>query len=189
MITLLGLPGAGKGSISKALGERIGYKHLSVGDALRAEIAKGSEVGQRIKVFLDKGELAPIPLSAEIVRLAVEANDKLILDGYPRTVEQAKILDEFEVPIEAIIFLEVPKEVLFDRLKRRRNIEHREDDTDELIVKRYERDAESVQPLLEFYQGRKNFFTVDGNESIEEVTNRVERIVKEKDKVNETTQK
>ena len=122
-IVFLGPPGSGKGTQAKRLAETRGLRHLSTGDFFRAAIQSGSELGQRLKGFVDSGKLVPDDLVSELVFDNLKKNSGgsgFLLDGYPRTVDQAQSLDHFAesngIRIEAVIFLDVESSLLVRRL-------------------------------------------------------------------------
>lgn len=172
-IVMLGLPGAGKGTISKELEEKTGYEHVSVGELLREEINKGTHDGNQVDAFISKGLLAPDYLVNRILLKKLEDNPKVILDGYPRTEDQAKILAKINIPIELVVYLDVPEEILFQRLRRRREIENRPDDTDELIQFRIERDKKNLGSVLDFYGDKSYFASIDGSVGKEAVADNI----------------
>lgn len=126
-VVFLGPPGSGKGTQAKRLAETQGLRHLSTGDFFRAAIQSGSELGRRIKEYVESGKLVPDDLVSELVfdNLKAHADGKgFLLDGYPRTVEQARALDQFTerngVRLDAVVFLDVESAALVKRLSARR---------------------------------------------------------------------
>ena len=125
-VVLLGPPGAGKGTQSQLLSERLGVSHLATGDIFRAAIQEGTPLGQKAKPFIERGELVPDELTVQTVReqFAKPENQRgAVLDGFPRTVEQAQRLDqllqEMGKQVDAVIYLTVPEDELVRRLTRR----------------------------------------------------------------------
>lgn len=118
-ILFLGPAGSGKGTQSARLAEKLGVEHISTGDLIRAEIKSGSELGNKVKAIVESGKLVSDDIVNEIVKSKVEKLDSFILDGYPRTLEQAKFFNSFS-DFDFIFDLEVPKEVLVKRLSGRR---------------------------------------------------------------------
>ncbi|MBU1101413.1 MAG: adenylate kinase [Bacteroidetes bacterium] len=126
-LILFGAPGVGKGTQAKILSSTLDLKHISTGDILRTEIASGSDFGIKAKALMDKGELVPDELIADVIRLAI--NDALnyngfILDGFPRTVDQAKLLEkivkELKIPAPALVILKGEDDIIVRRLSKRR---------------------------------------------------------------------
>jgi adenylate kinase len=167
---LLGPPGAGKGTQAVKLAEKLELPHLSTGDLFRENIGNGTELGLKAKSYLDAGDLVPSELTNELVddRLSKpDTNVGFILDGYPRSVAQAKALHDMlerrGTALDAVLELRVPEDVLFERLKSR----GRADDTDEVIHNRMNVYREETAPLIEYYSSELK--TVDAVGSIDEV--------------------
>ena len=176
-LILFGPPGAGKGTQAKILAKKFNLVHLSTGDILRKEIDKSSEVGLKAQTYMNAGNLVPDDVLLEMMQSTLtELEDSgVILDGFPRTIPQAiglsKIFQSLNQAIDSIINIEVDKEVLIARLVQRAKNSGRADDTEEVIVNRQNVYEELTAPLIEFYQS--NIIHVDGDGSIEEVTERI----------------
>jgi adenylate kinase len=165
-LLLIGAPGAGKGTQAERLAERFGIAHISSGDLLRQHVREQTSLGQTIKSYVDKGDLVPDSVVLDMLRkpvvAAVEAGG-YVLDGFPRTVEQAEaafaVAQALGVEVQAAIHLDVPREELVRRLlSRRRGSE----DTEAVIEHRLEVYLEKTVPLLAYYAGRELMFAVDG---------------------------
>jgi adenylate kinase len=178
-IVLLGAPGAGKGTQGTALAEQFGVPHVSSGELLRAEMDSDSELGRLVRGSVSRGELVPDELVLSVVGRAVnEAMETggYILDGFPRTVEQAKRAFELAVPagIDAdyVIYLAVPDDIVRERLAGRH--EGRVDDGDPAVVqRRLELFHAETEPLLQFYRDRDILREVDARGTPEEVRENV----------------
>jgi len=198
-IVLLGPQGAGKGTQAQRISERTGARHIATGDLVRAEIKSGSELGQKIKEYNDRGELVPDEIIVEMMKPYLEESDSWILDGFPRNQAQAATLDEMLADIvaelDAAVALEAPDEALIERLSGRRTSEatgriyhveydpppenseedpgpfvQRKDDTAEALRRRLEVYHEHTEPLKHYYADRGILATVDATQSIPEVT-------------------
>ena len=165
-LLLIGAPGAGKGTQAERLAERFGIAHISSGDLLRQHVREQTSIGRTIKSYVDKGDLVPDSVVLDMLRkpvvAAVEAGG-YVLDGFPRTVEQAEasfaVAQALGVEVQAAIHLDVPREELVRRLlSRRRGSE----DTEAVIEHRLEVYLEKTVPLLAYYAGRELMFAVDG---------------------------
>ena len=165
-LLLIGAPGAGKGTQAERLAERFGIAHISSGDLLRQHVREQTSIGRTIKSYVDKGDLVPDAVVLDMLRkpvvAAVEAGG-YVLDGFPRTVEQAEasfaVAQALGVEVQAAIHLDVPRQELVRRLlSRRRGSE----DTEEVIEHRLEVYLEKTVPLLAYYAGRELIFAVDG---------------------------
>ena len=180
-LILFGPPGAGKGTQAKYLVKKLNSFQISTGDMLREEIQKNSEIGQRIVNDMNDGKF----VSDEIVNKLIEnvisnplKKDKLIFDGYPRSLSQAKNLDlllnKFDQKINFIFFLNVNKETIIKRIEKRKVIEKRSDDELNTILKRYDNYMETTKPVLDFYSEKPNFHEIDGTQKIEEITAKID---------------
>ncbi|HEY2500730.1 MAG TPA: adenylate kinase [Mycobacterium sp.] len=171
-VVLLGPPGAGKGTQAQKLAEKLEIPQISTGELFRRNIDKGTKLGLEAKRYLDAGDLVPSDLTNQLVddRLAdADAANGFILDGYPRSLEQAKALHEMlqrrGTDIDAVLELRVSQEELFQRLKGR----GRADDTDDVILNRMKVYRDETAPLLEYYSGESKLKTVDAVGTMDEV--------------------
>jgi adenylate kinase len=170
-VVLLGPPGAGKGTQAQKLSEKLGIPQISTGDLFRKNISEGTPLGVEAKRYLDAGDLVPSELTNKLVEDRIEqpdAADGFILDGYPRSVEQAKALDEMlknhNTKLNAVLEFSVSEEELLARLKAR----GRADDTEEVIHNRMQVYRDETEPLLEYYS-HNNLQTVEAVGGLEEV--------------------
>jgi adenylate kinase len=166
----LGPPGAGKGTQAHKLAEKLGIPHISTGDLFRDNISNETELGLEAKKYLDAGDLVPATLTNALVddRLnAADAADGFILDGFPRSVEQAKALGDMlaarNTKLDAVLEFRVSEDELLSRLKSR----GRADDTEEVILNRMKVYRDETAPLLDYYQAELK--TVDAVGSLDEV--------------------
>jgi len=165
-LLLIGAPGAGKGTQAELLAKRFGLVHISSGDLLRQHVRDKTALGRTIESYVDKGDLVPDSLVLDMLRkpvvAAVEAGG-YVLDGFPRTVEQAEasfpVAQALGVEVQAAIHLDVPAEELVRRLLARRR---GSEDTEAVIEHRIEVYLEKTVPLLAYYAGRELMFAVDG---------------------------
>ncbi|BBU24151.1 adenylate kinase [Mycobacterium xenopi] len=171
-VVLLGPPGAGKGTQAVKLADKLGVPHLSTGELFRRNIENGTELGLEAKRYLDAGDLVPSDLTNKLVddRLSKpDVAEGFILDGYPRSLDQAKALHDMlerrGVKLDAVLELRVPDEVLLERLKGR----GRDDDNDEVILNRMQVYRDQTAPLLEYYQHEHELKTVDAVGTVDEV--------------------
>jgi adenylate kinase len=211
-IVLLGAPGAGKGTVAKLLMEYDGSVQISTGDILRNAVKQGTELGLKAKEFMEKGELVPDDLIMMIVEERIKASDckkGFIFDGFPRTINQAEklkeLLNRMGLTLDAVINLDVPKEVILERLTTRRTcsnpdcqeiynikskppspdgrclkcgwpVVQREDETEEAITKRLEVYNEKTKPLIEYYEREGLLYNISSLSS-EEIVKEIIRIV------------
>lgn len=180
-IVIFGGPGSGKGTQSEKLIERYGLTHISTGEVLRNEIARGSELGKIADSYISKGNLIPDDLmvsilAAEVDRLAPSSKG-FIFDGFPRTIAQAdalaKMLAKRGEKVNAVIGLEVPDPVLTERLLERGKSSGRADDNAETIGKRLEIYHNTTSPLRDYYIARGEYKAIHGLGSVDEIFDRI----------------
>jgi adenylate kinase len=172
-LLLIGAPGAGKGTQAGLLAARLGITHISSGDLLRQHVRDLTPLGQQVRAYVDKGDLVPDSLVMDMLRKPVVAAAKsggYVLDGFPRTVQQAEasyaVVRELGVEVQAAVHLDVPAGELVRRLLARGR---GSDDTREVIEHRLQVYQEMTVPLLEYYAGREWMFVVDGARPAEAV--------------------
>jgi adenylate kinase len=177
-IVLLGPPGAGKGTQAQKLAEKLGIPHISTGELFRDNISKATELGLEAKKYLDSGDLVPATLTNRLVddRLNdADAAEGFILDGFPRSVEQAEALKDMlaarNTKLDAVLEFRVSEQELLDRLKSR----GRADDTEDVILNRMKVYRDETAPLLDYYQAELK--TVDAIGSLDEVFARALRVL------------
>lgn len=183
-IVLFGPPGAGKGTQADFIREKYGVEHISTGDVLREAIRNGTEVGLSAKSFMDGGELVPDEVVTEIIRqkLSGLGAKGFMLDGFPRTVEQARSLDailsDLGVGIGAVVFLEVPDDEVVRRITNRQKLEGRADDAEDVIANRLRVYRERTSPLRDFYEEAGVLRRVEGTGEIGEIAERIDDVLK-----------
>jgi len=172
-VVLLGPPGAGKGTQAQLLSARLGVPAISTGDMLREAVAAGSELGRRVEGIMAAGKLVDDELMAEVVRDRLAKPDTAmgyLLDGYPRTLPQAKtlegILRESGQQLDAVVMVDVP----VDELVRRSLLRGRADDTEEVIRERQRVYREKTEPLIGYYRQLGVLREIDGHLPVDEVT-------------------
>ena len=172
-LIFLGPPGSGKGTQAAQLAQDEQIPHISTGDLLRKAVADQTELGVKAKSYMDKGELVPDQLVLDMVRERLHLPDVQsgwILDGFPRNVAQASALEnllkEVDQVSEKVISLEVPDDLLVERLLGR----GRKDDNEETIRRRLEVYREQTAPLIDFYRARGQLKSIDGAQPISAVT-------------------
>ena len=174
-VLFIGGPGAGKGTQSGRMAHFFGLTHLSSGDLLRKHVAEGTALGQRVKAFMDSGDLVPDQIVMDMLRkpvLAASRGGGYILDGFPRTAEQAHaaylVASELGVEVQVAVHLRVDHDVLVNRLMSRGR---GADDNDRTVIEhRIEVYEEQTTPLVEYYAVREELITIDGGRSVDEVS-------------------
>jgi adenylate kinase len=183
-IILFGPPGAGKGTQSKYLVNKLNNFQVSTGDLLREEIKNNSEIGQQITNNMNEGKF----VSDEIVNSLIEKlmvdpqkKDKLIFDGYPRSLSQAQYLDlllnKSNQKIDHIFFLNVNKDTIIERIEKRKILENRSDDNTDTILMRYDTYMETTKPVLDYYARNPNFHEINGTQEIDQITKEIEAFI------------
>ena len=172
-LLLIGAPGAGKGTQAKLIAERFHIAHISSGDLLRTHVEENTTIGRAAREFLAKGDLVPDSIVMDMLRKPVVATSEAggyVLDGFPRTVEQAKAAyetaQELGVAVEVAIYLEVPTDELTRRLLARGR---GKDDTPEVIEHRLAVFEAMTRPMLDYYADREELITVNGARPVHEV--------------------
>ena len=183
-IIIFGAPGAGKGTQSKYLVKKLNSYQISTGDMLRDEINKDSEIGKKIINNMNDGKFVDDDIVNKLLEKTIfdsKKKNKLIFDGYPRTINQAKNLDKLLIKsnqkIDYVFFLNVSKDAIIKRIEKRKILEKRSDDDANTILKRYDTYMEVTKPVLDFYSSRSNFYEIDGSEKIEVISSKIEQII------------
>jgi adenylate kinase len=210
-LVLLGRQGAGKGTQSARLSEHFGLMHISTGDMFRTQAAQGTAFGLEASRFMDAGELVPDEIVVGVIEECMAPGGPLdggfVLDGFPRTLHQAQELDRVIVgrPLDLVIDLDVPREIVLDRIEGRRvcencqrtyhvnlqptvpwicdtcggDVRQRDDDTEEAIDRRLEVYEQETAPIVEYYRARGLLTTVDGVGEGDEVFERLVKVCDE----------
>tara|TARA_Y100000768_G_scaffold36997_1_gene24232 strand:+ start:520 stop:1083 length:564 start_codon:yes stop_codon:yes gene_type:complete len=180
-IILFGPPGAGKGTQAKYLVKRLEGYQISTGDILREEIKMDTEIGKKIIKNMNEGKFVSDEIVNSLLKkyiFDVNKKEKLIFDGYPRSLSQAKnlekLLNESNQKIDHIFFLNVNKETIVERIKKRKILEKRSDDALETLLKRYDTYVETTKPVLDYYSKNSNFHEIDGSMDIDQITSKIE---------------
>ncbi|HBM3620257.1 TPA: adenylate kinase [Listeria innocua] len=210
-LVLMGLPGAGKGTQAEQIVEKYNIPHISTGDMFRAAMKNNTELGKKAKSFMDNGDLVPDEVTNGIVRERLaedDAKNGFLLDGFPRTVEQAEelenILSDLGTELDAVINIEVDKDVLMKRLTGRwicrtcgktyheiynppkvpgkcdldgGELYQREDDKKETVENRLNVNMKQTKPLLDFYSEKGKLYSINGEQDINDVFVDVEKIL------------
>ncbi len=178
---MFGPPGAGKGTQAKFLVKKINGFQISTGDILREEINKDTEIGKKIINNMNEGKFVDDGIVNSLLKNHIfdpNKKEKLIFDGYPRSLSQAKnldiLLDQSKQKIDHIFFLNVNKETIIKRIEKRKILEKRSDDDLDTILKRYDTYIKTTKPVLDYYSKNSNFQEIDGSMEIDQITNKIE---------------
>ena len=180
-IILFGPPGAGKGTQAKHLIDKLKGFQVSTGDMLREEIQKDTEIGKKIINDMNDWKFVNDEIVNNLIKNAIfdpKKKNKLIFDGYPRSLSQAKnlnlLLNNSNQKIDFIFFLNVNKDTIIKRVEKRKVQERRTDDNSSTIIKRYETYMETTKPVLDFYSKNSNFYEIDGSLEIDKITSKID---------------
>ena len=183
-IIIFGPPGAGKGTQSKYLVKKLNAFQISTGDLLREEISNNSDIGKSIINDMNDGKFVSDEIVNKLIKNIIsdkKKKNKLIFDGYPRSLSQAKnlnlLLEKSNQKIDLILFLNVDKETIIKRIEKRKLIENRSDDEKSTILKRYDTFMKTTQPVLNFYSENPNFKEIDGSMEIDEITSKIDTFI------------
>lgn len=188
-IILFGPPGAGKGTQAALLSQKYGISKLSTGDMLRAQVTAQTPLGQRMKKFLDEGELVPDETIIEMIANCIAEPDcerGFVLDGFPRTVRQAQALDQMladmKRQVDHVVVLEVDEKILIDRVRKRATETPgtRSDDTEETMRHRLQVYRDQTAPVLPYYDNRNLLRRIDGMKPMDQVTEDIETVLDQK---------
>ncbi|HEU4773670.1 MAG TPA: adenylate kinase [Lysobacter sp.] len=179
-LVLLGPPGSGKGTQAVRLKEHLQVPHISTGDLLRAEVAAGSALGREASAVMARGELVSDEILLGMLESRFSRDDTrggFILDGYPRNLAQADalnaLLERIGQPMDAAVQLDVPTELLVERIAGRAQAEGRADDTPESVRTRLKVYSDQTAPVVDFFRQRGKLSVVDGVGSLDEVFTRI----------------
>lgn len=184
-IVLLGAPGSGKGTQAKLMVEKLNIPHISTGDLLRGAIAAKTELGLAAKEVMDRGDLVSDEIVLGMLKERVtqeDADNGFILDGFPRNLTQAKMLEdllqELDMALDHALLIQVDADEVVARIAKRAEIEGRTDDTEEVVRNRLNVYAEQTAPVADFYQEQDIVTEILGKGSIEDVQARIQAILR-----------
>ncbi len=183
-VIIFGPPGAGKGTQALKIVKTFDLFQVSTGDLLRNEVKNQTSIGKDIENIISKGDFATDEIVNELIKNVVfdeKKKNKLIFDGYPRSLNQAKNLDfllnSSNQKIDYVFFLNVQKDTIIKRIEKRKILEKRSDDNLDIILKRYETYMETTKPVLEFYSKKENYYEIDGGGKIDEISSKIKQIL------------
>ncbi len=183
-IVIFGPPGAGKGTQSKFIVKKYNIHQLSTGDLLRNEIKNGSELGIKISSIMNSGELVSDEIVGDLIEKFISNKNyknKIIFDGYPRTISQAKNLDillkKYNQKIDIVLKLNVSLDTIKKRILERKSIEQRVDDNEEIAIKRFQTYQKSSETVLNYYEQTKLLKVVNGENSISQINNEISGLI------------
>tara|TARA_B100000242_G_scaffold270305_1_gene221711 strand:+ start:132 stop:695 length:564 start_codon:yes stop_codon:yes gene_type:complete len=183
-VIIFGPPGAGKGTQALNIVNKFNLYQISTGDLLRNEVKNKTDIGRDIENIISKGDFATDEIVNKLIENAVfdpKKRNNLIFDGYPRSLSQAKnlkiLLDNSNQKIDFIFFLNVKKDIIIQRIEKRKILEKRSDDNLNTILKRFDTYMETTKPVLDYYSKNQNFYEIDGGAEIDEISSKIEEIL------------
>ncbi len=183
-LVIFGPPGAGKGTQSSFITKKFKLYQLSTGELLREEIKNKTELGLRISSIINSGDLVSDKIVSELIEKFIskkEFKNRIIFDGYPRNLAQAKnlnnLLTKNDQKIDMVLKLSVSLETIKKRISERKNLEKRKDDSEEIAIKRYDTYEKNSKPVLEFYKHSGLLKVVNGEASITEINSEISALI------------
>ncbi|MBT8047756.1 MAG: adenylate kinase [Xanthomonadales bacterium] len=183
-IVLLGAPGSGKGTQAALLVKDLSLPHISTGELLRSAVKAGTELGQKAKAVMDRGELVSDDIMLSLIEQRLsqpDASEGFILDGYPRNLAQARaldaLLDRLEQPVDEALQIDIDVEMVIGRIAKRAAEEGRSDDTEEVVRNRMKVYLDQTAPVVDYYAQKGLLSRVLGEGTIEEVFQRIKGVL------------
>ena len=183
-IVIFGPPGAGKGTQSKFIVNKFNLYQLSTGDLLRNEIKNKTPLGSKISSTINSGELVSDKIVNDLIEKFISNDNyknKIIFDGYPRNLKQAhnlnELLNKYDQKIDLVLKLSVSLETIKKRILQRQTIENRDDDSEEIAIKRYKTYERSTEPVIEYYKQLNLLKAIDGERSIDQINKEISDII------------
>ena len=183
-IVIFGPPGAGKGTQSNLLVEKFKLHQLSTGELLRREIINKTKLGQEISSIINAGNLVSDKIVGDLIEKYISNKiykNRLIFDGYPRNLIQAKNLDyllgKYDQKIDLVLKLSVELKTIKKRILERKTLENRKDDKEDIAIKRFETYENNIKPVMDFYKNSNLLKVVNGEKSIDEISNEISGLI------------
>ena len=183
-IVIFGPPGAGKGTQSNNIAKKFNLHQLSTGELLRNEIKDETKLGLQISSLIDSGKLVSDIIVSDLIEKYISNpiyKNRLIFDGYPRNLNQAKnlnnLLNKYDQKIDIVLRLSVSLEIIKKRILERKNLEKRADDKEEIAIKRYETYESNIKPVIDFYKQTDLLKVINGETSISKISDEISGLI------------
>ena len=183
-LIIFGPPGAGKGTQSNFIAKKYNLFQLSTGEILRKQIKQKTDLGIKISPIINSGSFVPDDIVSKLIEKFINEkiyNNRIIFDGYPRSLAQAKnldyLLEKSKQKVNIVLKLTVSLETIKKRISERRTLEKRPDDSEEIAIKRYQTYEKSTEPVIEYYKKLNLLKVIDGERSIEQINNEISDII------------
>ena len=183
-LIIFGPPGAGKGTQSNFIAKKYSLYQLSTGEVLREQIKNKTDLGVQISPLINAGSFVPDEIVSDLIEKVIKDtkyNDRIIFDGYPRSLNQVKNLDslltKYKQKIDLVLKLSVKLKTIKKRISERRILEKRADDYEEVAIKRYEMYEKTTEPVIEYYKKLNLLKVVDGERSVEQINKEISDII------------
>ena len=183
-IVIFGPPGAGKGTQSNFILKKFNFHQLSTGELLRKEIKDKTKLGNEISSIINSGNLVSNQIVSDLIEKYISNSiykDRLIFDGYPRNLSQAKnlntLLIKYDQQIDMVLKLSVSLKTIVKRISDRKNLEKRADDNEDIAIKRFQMYEKNIDPVISFYKETNLLKVVNGETSISEISNEISRLI------------